>query len=87
MTVKTSAVAWKKKFIVFLKQKLQYVYHKGFMKDIQATGEASSPQKRTSSTAKQHGHFYPPSIDPDPAGQNPMRINADRNRDSNPQQC
>jgi hypothetical protein len=44
------------------------------MKDVQAKGEASCPQKKTSSTSKQEisqlffvGHFA--FLDPDPAGQ------------------
>jgi hypothetical protein len=46
---------------------LQFTYPQTFIKDAQATGEAFSPQKRTSSTAKDEiyklfsffGHFCP----------------------------
>jgi hypothetical protein len=48
---------WKKiqwKFIqkLFFSSKLQLTYPWGFIKDVQATGEAFSPQKRTSRTSK-----------------------------------
>jgi hypothetical protein len=33
-------------------QKLQFIYPKASTKDVQATGEAFSPLKRTSSTSK-----------------------------------
>jgi hypothetical protein len=50
-------------------QKLQFTYPLASIKDVQATGEAFSPQKRTSSTSKHEnsvlfsifvGHFCPP---------------------------
>ncbi len=31
---------------------MQYTYLQAYIKDVQATGEAFSPQKRTSSTSK-----------------------------------
>jgi hypothetical protein len=37
---------------IFENTKLQFIYLSAYMKDDQATGEASSPQKRTSSTSK-----------------------------------
>jgi hypothetical protein len=64
-------------------QKLQFTYSWASIKDDQATGEAFSPQKRTSSNSKLEisllfsffvGHFCPiGSGDPDPA----IQINAD----------
>jgi hypothetical protein len=42
--------SWK---ISFFDQKLQFTYPYGSVKDIQATGEAFSPQKRTFSTSKE----------------------------------
>jgi hypothetical protein len=36
----------------FFDQKLQFTYDKASIKDGQATGEAFSPQKRTSSTSE-----------------------------------
>jgi hypothetical protein len=41
----------KNKFIFFY-QKLQFTYPQASIKDAQATGEAYSPQKRTSSNSK-----------------------------------
>jgi hypothetical protein len=38
-------------FLGFFGQKLQFTYPQAFIEDIQATGEALSPQKRTSSTS------------------------------------
>jgi hypothetical protein len=52
-----------------LDRKLQFTYPLASIKDVQATGEASSPQKKTSSTSKHEnslffsifvGHFCPP---------------------------
>jgi hypothetical protein len=47
---------WKKftaeKKSIFLDQKLPFTYPWAFIKDYQATEEAFSPQKRTSSTSK-----------------------------------
>jgi hypothetical protein len=42
----------KKKLNFFLDQKLQFTFPLAYIKDAQATGEAFSPQKRTSSTKK-----------------------------------
>ncbi len=39
-------------YSLFLNQKLQFTYPLAFPKDVQATGEAFSPQKRTSDTSK-----------------------------------
>ncbi len=41
-----------KNFQAFLTKKLQFTYPQAIIKDVQATGEALSPQKRTSSTSK-----------------------------------
>jgi hypothetical protein len=58
-----------KKINFFFDQKLQFTYPKASIKDAQATGEAFSPQKRTSSTSKHEnsllfsifvGHVCPP---------------------------
>ncbi len=62
----------------FFDQKLHFTYTQAFRKDNQATGEAFSPQKRTSSTSKHNfftfyifvGHFCPPNPYSDPATQN-----------------
>ncbi len=43
--------SWKK-ITNFLNQKLQFTYPQAFIKDVQATEEAFSPQKWTSSTSK-----------------------------------
>ncbi len=43
-------------FSSFFDQKLQYTYSHAFIKDVQATGEALSPQKRTSRTSKDEIH-------------------------------
>jgi hypothetical protein len=43
--------SWKCNFY-FLDQKLQFTFPYASIKDAQATGEAFSPQKRTSSTSK-----------------------------------
>ncbi len=63
---------WKKilqKNLNFFYQKLQFTHPKVSINDVQATGEAFSPQKRTSSTSKREicyffpifiGHFCPP---------------------------
>jgi hypothetical protein len=60
--------SWKFNFY-FLDQKLQFTYPYASIKDAQATGEAFSLQKRTSSTSKHEnsllfsifvGHFCPP---------------------------
>jgi hypothetical protein len=37
-------------FVLFFDQKLQFTYPLASLKDVKATGEAFSPQKRTSST-------------------------------------
>jgi hypothetical protein len=58
-----------KKINFFFDQKLKFTYPKASIKDAQATVEAFSPQKRTSSTSKHEnsvlfsifvGHFGPP---------------------------
>jgi hypothetical protein len=57
------------KFLYFFDEKLQFSYPLASIKDAQATGEAFSPQKRTSSTSKHKNsllfsvfvdHFCPP---------------------------
>jgi hypothetical protein len=60
-----------KKIGYFFDQKLQFTYPQSSIKNIQATGEALSPQKRTSSASKHEiyfsifvGHFCPPGSDP-----------------------
>ncbi len=42
----------KKNYGIFLNQKLQYTYSQASIKDVQATEEAFSPEKRASSTSK-----------------------------------
>jgi hypothetical protein len=66
MTKNWEKLQLKKNFIFFY-QKLQFTYPLASIKDVQATGEAFSPQKRTSSTSKHEisflyfsGNFYPP---------------------------
>ncbi len=75
---------------------MQFAYPLASIKDSQATGEAFSPQKRTSSTSKDEnsvlfsifwGQFCPPGsgsaifyADPDPTAQ----INADPDPDTDP---
>ncbi len=58
-----------KKNVPFFDQKLQFTYPQASFKDVQTTGEAFSPQKRTSSTSKMKfinffytflGYFYSP---------------------------
>jgi hypothetical protein len=58
-----------KLFLIFFGSKLQFTYPWASIKDTQATEEAFSPQKRTSSTSKHEnsllfsifvGHFCPP---------------------------
>jgi hypothetical protein len=60
--------SWKFNFY-FLDKKWPFTYPKASIKDAQATGEAFSPQKRTSSTSKHEnsvlfstfvGNFCPP---------------------------
>jgi hypothetical protein len=46
---KKKKITAQKKINFFLVQKLQFTYPKASIKDAQATGEAFSPQKRTSS--------------------------------------
>jgi hypothetical protein len=46
----------KKKNTAEIDQKLQFTYPQAFIKDVQATREALSPQKRTSSTSKDEIH-------------------------------
>jgi hypothetical protein len=73
-------------FFIFFDQKLQFTYPSASIKDAQATREAFSHQKRTSSTSKYENsclyfvsHFAFLDLDPDLATQ----INAD----PDPQPC
>ncbi len=43
-------------FQSFFDQNLQFTYPQAFIKNVQATGEALSPRKRTSSTSKDEIH-------------------------------
>ncbi len=74
--------SWKFNFD-FLDQKLLFTYPQASIKDTQATGEAFSPQKRTSSTSKHKnsvhfsiymGHFCPPVVSSRQSDSNADRI-------------
>jgi hypothetical protein len=59
------------KFYIFFDQHLQFTRHFAYINDVQATGGAFSPQKRTSSTSKleifEHYFLFFTLPDPEPA--------------------
>jgi hypothetical protein len=74
----------------FFVQKLQFTYTETSIKDVQATGEAFSPQKRTFSTSKHKFlDFFQflwvtfAILDPDPADQNQSKRMWIRNTEQN----
>jgi hypothetical protein len=58
----------------YFDQKMQFIYPQASMKNVQTTGEAFSPHKRTSGTSKHNFftflYFCPPGSELDPANQN-----------------